>query len=73
MKQEHIQAYNLLIEFSKIQKMPDTLERALAIQQWGGKATAFVKSNPSCFPELILVQAEHRQPLQNCDDVNQQA
>jgi len=74
LEQKYIQAYRLLLQFAEIQQIGDTLKRGLAIQQWGDKASAFIKSNPS-FPvqALILVEEEHRQPQQNCDDVNQQA
>lgn len=74
LKQEDIHAYRLLLEYNDIQQIADTLQRGLAIQRWGDKATAFVKLNQSYLvPALILVGEEPRQPQQNCDDVNQQA
>lgn len=75
MNQDYINAYRLLQEVVNIKNMPDTLERAIALQRWGDKATAFInKVNPPCAaPVLTLVQEEPRQIPQNCDDVSQQA
>lgn len=72
LEQDYIEAYRLLQEVVEIKKMPDTLQRAIAIQQWGDKATALVsKTNqPYSAPVLSLVQAAPRQPQQNCDDVS---
>lgn len=74
MEQKHIQAYRLLLEFAEIQKITDTLKRGIAMQQWGDKATTFIRLNPSYpAPALALVKEKRRQPPQNCVDANQQA
>lgn len=74
MEQKHIQAYRLLLEFADILQIADTLNRGIAIQRWGDKAVEFARLNPSCpVPALALVEEKPRLPLQNCDDVNQQA
>ena len=75
LNQDYIHAYRLLQEVVNIKNMPDTLERAIALQRWGDKATAFVNNvNPPCsVPLLSLVQEEHHQTQQNCDDVSQPA
>lgn len=75
MNQDYINAYRLLQEVVNIKHMPDTLERAIALQRWGDKATAFINQvNPPCSaPVLTLIQEESRRTPQNCDDVSQQA
>jgi len=72
LEQVYIEAYRLLQEVVEIKKMPDTLQRAIAIQQWGDKATALVNNtNPSCsVPVLSLVATAPRQPPQSCDGVS---
>jgi hypothetical protein len=75
LNQEHIIACRLLKEIVDIKKIPNLFERAMAIQQWGDEVESFVEkiSQPCAALVLTLVQEERRQPLRNCDDVNQQA
>lgn len=75
LKQEHIQAYRLILEVVEIKKIPDPIAQGVALQIWIDDAERFVEAiNPSCsHPALNLVKIESRQLLQSCDDSSHSA